>query len=229
MKIISGKFREDLNLERWIKFRKDEYKYCNLVFLRRLAALCRDFNHPMNSIIGYRDIAQQQALYNEDLRKNGGKPSGKVAKPGNSWHEFGFAVDLNDDWWELFSNLFWMPYPKNNQGLNAFGLYLPLNRIDSPSVLEWWHVQPIETLGYTGVRSQFAAPDDAVYGKPATIRKGSTGIWVTELCRLLKASIVSTFNDDISAKTLAVQKEGNLVQDGIVGPKTWAYLYSKSK
>lgn len=43
---------------------------------------------------GYRSEEYQRKLYEEDLRKNGGKPSGQVAKPGNSPHATGAAMDL---------------------------------------------------------------------------------------------------------------------------------------
>lgn len=43
---------------------------------------------------GYRSDEYQRKLYEEDKRKNGGKPSGQVAKPGNSPHAAGAAIDL---------------------------------------------------------------------------------------------------------------------------------------
>lgn len=89
MKIISGQYKEEPAIEGWLKFKSSDYRYCNLVFLRRLAALCRDFSHGMSGLIGYRDVALQKALYDADLKANGGKPSGKVARPGDSWHTTG--------------------------------------------------------------------------------------------------------------------------------------------
>lgn len=47
---------------------------------------------PVNS--GYRSPAYQKKLYDADLRANGGKPSGAVARPGSSPHETGAAMDL---------------------------------------------------------------------------------------------------------------------------------------
>jgi hypothetical protein len=42
---------------------------------------------------------------------------------------------------------------------------LPLNSVDSPSVQEWWHLQPIETNGIPGVRRMsFLDKDDLIYG-----------------------------------------------------------------
>jgi len=43
---------------------------------------------------GYRSDEYQRKLYEDDIRKNGGKPSGQVARPGNSPHATGAAMDL---------------------------------------------------------------------------------------------------------------------------------------
>jgi uncharacterized protein YcbK (DUF882 family) len=43
---------------------------------------------------GYRSDAYQKMLYERDLRENGGRPSGKVARPGHSPHATGAAMDL---------------------------------------------------------------------------------------------------------------------------------------
>lgn len=43
---------------------------------------------------GYRSPEYQKRVYEEDLKANGGKPSGKVARPGRSPHELGVAMDL---------------------------------------------------------------------------------------------------------------------------------------
>ncbi|MCX7773211.1 MAG: M15 family metallopeptidase [Clostridia bacterium] len=227
MKIVADKFREDLNIEKWISFRTPEYKAVSLVFLRRLAALARDFNHSISNLIGYRSLELQKALYEQDLQRNGGVPSGKVSRPGNSWHEYSLAVDLGEGYWNIISNFFWMPYGRLDQGLNQYGLSLPLNKVDS-KVLEWWHLQPIETIGYTGDRSKFLAPDDAIYTRPHTIKKGDKDIWVTELCRLLGLKPQYDFTDSIQKAVLNVQTIAKLVPDGIVGPKTWTVLYAKA-
>lgn len=43
---------------------------------------------------GYRSDEYQKKLYEEDIQKNGGKPSGRVSKPGHSPHATGAAMDL---------------------------------------------------------------------------------------------------------------------------------------
>lgn len=44
----------------------------------------------------YRDYNYQKRLYEEDIRKNGGKPSGYVASPEGSRHCFGVALDIKN-------------------------------------------------------------------------------------------------------------------------------------
>ncbi len=43
----------------------------------------------------YRTWQYQQGLYERNLARNGGKPSGYVARPGESQHHLGTAVDFN--------------------------------------------------------------------------------------------------------------------------------------
>ena len=50
---------------------------------------------PLKMESGYRSVEHQQRLYDEDIANNGGTPSGYVAKPGSSPHNFGEAIDLN--------------------------------------------------------------------------------------------------------------------------------------
>ncbi len=192
MKIIPGKYKEEPNWQKWIKFRYAHGSQLSVVFLRRLAALARDMGKAMEYTYGYRPIEETQRLYAADVMKYG-KPSGKVALPGHSWHEHGLAVDLSGAFWESLSNTMWVPKSRLKQNLNTYGLMLPLNKVDSPSVVEWWHIQPIETNGVSGsLRASFLDPDDEVYGKDDTM--------------------------DVKA----FQKAFGLVADGIAGPKTKA-------
>jgi hypothetical protein len=57
-------------------------------------ALLRGVETPITVNSGYRSPEYQVAVYEADLRANGGKPSGKVARPGHSPHETGAAMDL---------------------------------------------------------------------------------------------------------------------------------------
>ena len=171
MKIISGKYKEELDWQRWVKFKYPHGNKLSIVFLRRLAALARDLSHEMTNVLGHRPIEETQRLYTADVMKYG-KPSGKVALPGYSWHENGLAVDLDCSFWQNVSVLNWVPKSRLNQSLNTYGLMVPLNRIDSPSVVEWWHIQPVETNGIPGnKRKDFLDPDDEIGGSEMTVKE----------------------------------------------------------
>jgi hypothetical protein len=164
MKITPNKYKEEPNWQKWVKFKYSHGSKLSIVFLRRLAALARDLKQEMSYTLGYRPIEETQRLYNADVMKYG-KPSGLVALPGYSWHEHGLAVDLSGAFWESISNSMWVNKSRLKQNLNAYGLMLPLNKIDSPGVVEWWHLQPIETDGIPGAqRTNFLDPDDEIWG-----------------------------------------------------------------
>lgn len=167
MKIIAGKYPEIDEWQDWVKFKYPHGSKCSLVFLRRLGAFAKDIGVRMTNVLGYRPIEETQRLYEEDLKANGGKPSGKVAKPGLSWHEFGLAVDLDGTFWRSLLTSTCLDRSRLNQPLlNQYGLILPLNKVDSPSVQEWWHIQPIETAYGIAAseRKNFLDKDDVIYG-----------------------------------------------------------------
>lgn len=166
MKIVPGMYKEEQDWQKWVKFRYSHGSKLSMIFLWRLAALARDFDEVMNDSYGYRPLEETQRLYNEDLKANGGKPSGRVALPGTSWHEFGFAIDLSGDAWKKICTKNWMNKTRLKQSLNEYGLILPLNNIDYPKYPEWWHLQPIETaIGIAkNDRKNFLDKDDAIWG-----------------------------------------------------------------
>ena len=165
MKIIPGKYKEEKNWQPWLKFKYPHGNKLSLVFLWRLAALARDFRQIMGGLLGCRDVSETKRLYEADKALHGGVPSGKVAMPGTSWHECNLAADMDGDFWESTSKSLWLHKDRLHQQLNLYGLMLPLNTVDSPSVLEWWHLQPVETNGIPAARRMsFLDPDDLIYG-----------------------------------------------------------------
>ena len=148
MKIIPGKYKEERNWQRWINFKYTHGCRLSLVFLWRLAALARDYDEVMADVYGYRPRSETQRLWDQDVERYG-KSSGKVSEPGTSWHEFGLAADLSGSAWENLCKKEWLNKSRLKQSLNEYGLILPLNKVDSPSIQEWWHLQPIETA--TGI------------------------------------------------------------------------------
>ena len=210
-----------------MRFASDIDKRISLVFLWRLAALCRDFGVIATDTLGFRDAATQLRLY--QLYKAGkGNPA---APPGSSWHEASCAVDMRaaaaGGWFKMFSEDWVMPDSVLRQGLRAYGIIAPLNPSDKPNgPVEWWHWQPIETAGFVGDRMKFMHLDDAISGRPATIRFGSSGVWVMELRALMGMSSGDTFDKALDMTVRARQKVLGLVVDGAVGPISWKAFYA---
>jgi hypothetical protein len=153
----------------------------------------------MDGLLGYRDVQETKRLYEADKALHGGIPSGKVAEPGTSWHECNLAVDMDGPFWESTSKSLWLYKDRLHQQLNLYGLMLPLNTVDSPSVLEWWHLQPVETNGIPGTkRMAFLDPDDLIIGDDEMQ-------WSKEI---------------LTARVKAYQKSNGLSSDGIAGPIT---------
>ena len=128
-------------------------------FVQRLNSLYREataLGYKITCSSGYRSPEKQSALYNADLAKNGGKPSGAVARPGSSVHELGIAADL-----KVTGNGVSITQirasaerdgtnrdtPEWRQLLAKHGLHQPLHPKNVPvaSVPESWHIEPIET------------------------------------------------------------------------------------
>jgi len=91
---------------------------------------------------------QVRAYINSGGRKNasgvwsGG--NGLAAVPGTSLHEKGLALDTADLWLkELEKN----ESTANQKELAQFGLYKPLTKGNKSTILEDWHIQPIELAG----------------------------------------------------------------------------------
>lgn len=79
------------------EFGQRDGSYAVVIFdpLKHLFEAAREkVGRPILISSGYRSAEYQRKLYEEDVRQNGGRPSGKVAKPGNSPHELGAAMDL---------------------------------------------------------------------------------------------------------------------------------------
>jgi len=97
---------------------------------------------------GYRSYNKQAELYKksggrQDAKGNWFGGSGMAAKPGKSWHNYGLAVDVS--WRSLWlKKLEQYEMTMNQDMLRRFGLYKPLTWGNNTSVIENWHIQPIE-------------------------------------------------------------------------------------
>lgn len=132
----------------------------NGVFADRLTRMNQEaaaLGYDVSVCSGYRDIAHQQRLYDENLRNNGGNPTGSVAKPGSSAHNWGLAVDLivRGNGVEITRISSKNDYlnrdtPAWKALLKKYQLHQPLHPDNGPRAPEKWHVEPVETIGRRG-------------------------------------------------------------------------------
>ena len=99
-------------------------------FLGRLAAFGEAHGKKVSVLSGHRSVAEQETLYQRYLNGTGNL----AAKPGNSRHNYGLAVDVQG--WAV--NVSESTYKK-------YGLHKPVKTPQN----EPWHIEPIETLGKT--------------------------------------------------------------------------------
>jgi hypothetical protein len=145
-----------------------DLKGVDIVFLGRLGALCKFMLKKADLNSGKRNHNKQIELFigagghkNADGTYEGG--SGKVAKPGTSRHEFGLAVDTASLWLKELDKV---EASKLQKTLNKFGLHKPLTKGNKKTLLEDWHIEPIETYGvrYTAEAMSKIAPTEVKNG-----------------------------------------------------------------
>ena len=158
-KKINSKLSRDYPMEedvnKWIVFCSGVNSNIDPVFLRRLAAIARDFNKKIILSDGFRTFKQQEAIF----LKHGGtkdKITGKytkpkkwkgseVAVPGNGYHEFGLAIDTSSDWLQAIN----FEEKSNMQTtLKKYGIHKPITKGNFPGKKKWedWHIEPYETV-----------------------------------------------------------------------------------
>lgn len=134
---------------KWLNFDNSWQKDIDPIFAGRLAALARDMGVKININSGKRATEEQTRLYKQDggyQDKSGNwvGGTGYVAVPGRSWHEFGEAIDTRDPWLKKLEK---EASTSQQIVLKKYGLFKPLTKGNNCSVLEDWHIQPIETQG----------------------------------------------------------------------------------
>jgi hypothetical protein len=198
MKLKRGKCKEEPNISKYLVFLNKGQEGIALVLARRLAAFARDKGKVLYLSSGYRDVDRQRILYVENCRKYPPYGNGYVAKPGGSWHNGRCAVDIDDrGFWKRYMKQGDMKRTIKFQELARYGLCLPLNLMDARTVFEWWHIQPIETVGYSSDRTRFLDPDDGIYELKSALKMGMKGEDVRELQQLLvKAGLKITVDGD---------------------------------
>ncbi|MDA8233218.1 MAG: peptidoglycan-binding protein [Clostridia bacterium] len=143
----------------YVFFQKQHQKDIDPIFSGRLAAFAKSNKIVVFVGSGYRSYQEQVRSYIKSggyKYKNGNwvGGDGSAAKPGNSWHNFGEAIDIS--WQGEPSSIFFKGLyghreaTKEQKELTKFGIFKPLtsgNGMRKKSQLENWHIQPIETEG----------------------------------------------------------------------------------
>ena len=192
---------------------------------------------------GFRSTAEQRRMFLDryvvdpagkiswDGRRWSKKPGvAAAAPPGRSYHEetdqvgFAFAADMVGD-------LRWM-----HQHCARFGLkhFASVNN-------EPWHIQPVE---FPNSRSQWAGRQLSVFsisgapvpdpqpnpalvfaypGRP--VRLGSKGVPVELVQAVVGATVDGDFGAATERRVKAWQKAHNLLDDGVVGARTWKAMF----
>lgn len=151
---LSREYPMEDNVDKWIVFCSGVNSNIDPIFLRRLAALARDYNCIITLNDGYRTFQQQESLF----FAHGGskdKATGKykkpkewkgseVAVPGNGYHEFGLAIDTSSKWLKAINKT---EKSENQKILKKYGLHKPLTKGNFPAKKKWedWHIEPYET------------------------------------------------------------------------------------
>lgn len=133
--------------EEWLVFLNPCQTGIDPIFASRLAALAQYIGKKINIISGYRSHEEQVKAYKnsggyQDPKGNWYGGSGYAARPGNSPHEYRIAIDTSDKWLKALEK----EAATNKQlTLIKFGIYKPLTKGNGYSILEDWHIEPIET------------------------------------------------------------------------------------
>lgn len=217
---------------KWIVFLNSWQWEIDPVFLSRLAALGQAMGKLIRISSGYRSYDEQVRSYkstggHQDEHGNWVGGNGKAAVPGQSWHEFGCAIDTPDAWLKKLDKT---AATIGQRTLLKFGLYKPLTKGNGTSVYEDWHIQPIECAGVpVSGRKEFF-----VYRTRPMLHVGDHGDEVQLVQMFLNTKGYSCGNPDGSygpktnAAVATYQKANGLQPDGTVGPLTWRkLLYNK--
>ncbi|MBV9365354.1 MAG: peptidoglycan-binding protein [Solirubrobacterales bacterium] len=168
----------------------------------------RRFNlalHPLGPMSSYRDLQQQQQLWN--LHRSG--RGNLAARPGTSNHGWGLAVDFAT--------------PKMRGVVDAIGAGFGWSKRWSDAPSEWWHV-----LYKPGIWHGSAGPP--VPPRPGaaagSLSEGASGDGVAVVQQALRAHgsadvvIDGSFGPATTAAVRKLQAARHLVADGVVGPVT---------
>ncbi len=197
------------------------------IFLGRFGFMCKELGIKGNINSGYRPTQRQIQLYTAvggkliDGQWTGGKST--VAKPGRSWHEYHIALDTDTQQIKLIDKT---ESTVNQKILTKYGLFKPLTKGNGKTVLEDWHIQPIETLDVDDKNS--LKPTGDIKNYPC-VRKGDNNSDVKTLQDLLikkgyKISSDGNFGELTEKAVIDFQIKNKLTVDGVAGKGTFEKL-----
>ena len=150
-------------------------------YLNRLNNLATAYHKELNIFSGYRSPELQQQLFNDS-----DKTGKMVARSGYSRHQAGLAIDCDSKWVKEL----------NNTQLAKFGLYKPMDYED-------WHIEPIETKGWT--TQQLIVR----YGTPPEIKNTNKEI---NLCEAELQTVIDKEIKRIDSEITSINKEISRLQ-----------------
>lgn len=214
--------------KRFLKFVHAWQTDIDPIFAGRLAALARDRNTIITILSGYRSIDEQVRLFmadggREDSKGNWIGGTGYVAKPGASWHNYGGAVDISDPWLKELDK---SAATASQTTLIKYGLFKPLTKGNGRTVLEDWHIQPIETAQVMDKKSFY----QSYHCNFPELKAGSTGEPVSYLQRRLNelgyqcGTVDGKFGSKTTMAVKAIQAKLGMTSDGVVRQELWRII-----
>lgn len=211
-------YPQETNWQAWMTFDTPAHAAINPDLRGRLAAYIRDvIKRKVAFAAGFRSRAEQQILW--DRYKAGA--GNLAAMPGTSWHEFGFACDVNNpaQYAPLAADY---KLPPAQQAMRAYGICIPLWAGSTSK--EPWHIQPIETLGYTGDKAAFRL-EEVMQLNDNNPQVGSwqmaldaAGYWPAGVAHN------TNFGPTTAKCTNDFKRANGLSEDGVVDATTWAAM-----
>jgi len=231
MKILPLQYKESYLIEDYIYSKN--IQEMNFEFIKRITAYCQDVLKRKITGSGFRTLTEQDYLYK--LYKSG--KGNYAVQAGRSWHNYGLAFDINHlkkvNGKSIYGGSIDSEYLLFMKGepepiLNSYGL--------SHAVAgEPWHIQPIETVEYSGDRKQFLDKNDIKYSegvKPMLFKGCPNGEpvkeWQDSLVKIgFQIKIDGDYGAGTENATIAFKKSVGLPQNGNVDEITYAKMLNK--
>lgn len=246
MQIVKGRYPEEYDWQTYVTLpggvTEDDV---NAVFLYRIAAFGKYVFYPLyHKKITFssftRTMEKQVKFWNDATQQS--RDGGKVAYPGTSWHGYGLAADLSDDSNDEAAfhdnyHQFAAAWKASAEDMyNTYGIAFCVKNED-------WHIQPVESIIWSGQHSKFSRYDflDAddqfltktgyrklVLTSSAATYEGKRiyiqGKDVKYLQSLLAISQTGTYDEVTASAVKSYQTSNGLTASGDTDQSTWEKL-----